>query len=160
MWGDIWRERYVSLAFCLLYWDSYKRPHSFTLLDLIKTLCDPLGCTYNYILLHTLHKQLLYIRINGNSLTIPVQLCPSAGWLLLQKHRHGTHNKHLGPLSRTCVNNEPGYPQSSRVDLGARSGSVTNGGVCECQGTRAVNPPERHQYEGPRMLIGEARVHK
>lgn len=100
MWRDIWRERYVSLAFCLLYWDSYKCPHSFRLLDLIKTLCVPLGCTYNFILLHSLHKQMLYRRINGKSLTIPVQLCPSAGLLLLQKHRHGTHNKHLGPLSR------------------------------------------------------------
>lgn len=106
------------------------------------------------------HKQLLYRRINGNSPTIPVQLSPSAGLLLLQKHRHGTHNKHLGPLSRTCVNNELGYPRSSRVNLQARSGSVTDGGVCECQGTRAVNPPERHQSEGPRMLIGKARVHK
>lgn len=149
MWGDSWRKRYVSLAFCLLYWDSYKRPHSFTLLDLIKTLCDPLGCTYNYILLHTLHKQLLYRRINGNSPTIHVQLCPIAGLLLLQKHRHGAHNKHLGPLSRTCINNEPGYPQSSRVDLGARSGSVTNGGSVSAKVPELWIPQRGISLKGP-----------
>lgn len=53
---------------------------------------------------------------------------------LSQKHTQkpetpwDTHSQHLDPFSGTCVHNEPGYPQSSRVDLGARSGFVTNGG--------------------------------
>lgn len=40
-----------------------------------------------------------------------------------------THNKHLESFPSTSVINEPGYPQSSRVGLDARSGFVTNGAL-------------------------------
>ncbi|XP_074550123.1 E3 SUMO-protein ligase ZBED1-like [Halichoeres trimaculatus] len=40
-----------------------------------------------------------------------------------------SHNKHLELFPSTSVINEPGYPQSSRVSLDARSGFVTNGAL-------------------------------
>lgn len=74
-----------------------------------------------------------------------------------------------GPLTTRTWSHFPPDPasltsqviHSSRVLAGTPGrGFVANGALCVCQGTGAVNPPERHQSEGPGTLIGVARVHK
>lgn len=64
------------------------------------------------------------------------------------------------PPPRTGVTNESTCPQSSSVGLHSGHASLSLMGLCECQGTGAVNPPGRHQSGGPGTLIGAARVHK
>ena len=64
-------------------------------------------------------------RFNAGFLPAPLPFQPTD----IETDTQDTHNKHLEPFPSTGVINEPGYPQSSRVGLDARSGFVTNGAL-------------------------------
>lgn len=100
----------------------------------------------------------------------PLLHCPrfSAGFLpvpyrfrqLTQKQTHGilttstwNHSLVPAPFMSQIIHSPPGSAETPGQGLSLM-------GICECQGTRAVNPPERHQSEGPKTLIGGAHVHK
>lgn len=86
--------------------------------------------------------------------------CQSPTSRLTEKQKHRTlttctwnHSPEPVSLMSQVIHSPPGFAWTPGQDLSLM-------GLCECQGTRAVNPPERHQSEGPRTLIGGAHVHK
>lgn len=71
-----------------------------------------------------------------------------------------TPNKYLElfPWSRAIY--EPDYPCSPAGSSGTQSRGLSLMDPCECQDTRAVNPPERNQSKKTPTLIGGAHVRK